>query len=166
MKMRRPVVFVGTAAAAALSLLTTVPSSAASSVPQPELREIIAYFGHTYVPGWLPPAYIFSRWEPQAQSATAFGISLVIDFGKNGDRLEWTVADPTDPDVYAHDACSARPFQPTYFAIGTRKIVFQSGHHGDTATVCLNARLAVTVWNGHTLAPKVMAKIAASATAD
>jgi hypothetical protein len=87
----------------------------------------IASFGRTYLPGFLPPGYIFSRWESQAGSATVCGNILLVVFGKRGDLIQWTVGDASDPDGYAAEACSKHPFEATNYQIGSRRIVFQSG---------------------------------------
>jgi hypothetical protein len=154
-----------TSFALALSVISaTVALAATAPVPRSEQQRIVASFGHTYLPGWLPPGYVFSRWESRSGSATAYGDILFVAFGKHGDRIQWTVGDARDPDGYAGDACSKHPFGAELIQIGNRRIVFQSGNHGADATLCLHG-VAITVWNGHTLTPRAQARIAASARA-
>lgn len=126
------------------------------------MRQIIAYFGHTYVPRWLPPGYVFAGWKAENGSATVYGDILVVEFGKHGDKVQWTVGSAADPGGYSGDACSRHPFGARYIWVGSRRVVFQSGNHGADATVCLSGT-AVTVWNGHSLSPSIQARIAASA---
>jgi hypothetical protein len=147
----------------ALAAATTA-AAAPAPVPRAEQQRIIAMFGRTYLPAVLPPSYVFSEWKSQPGSASAYRNSLVISFGKHGDLLQWSVEDPADPNGYAHDACSAHPFLAVVYRVGSRRIVYQSGNHGTTSTLCLRS-VAVVVWNGHTLSPRVLARFAASARA-
>lgn len=145
------------AAAGGIDASATAPPVSASVRTQ-----IVASFGETYLPGWLPGGYVFSQWQDEPGSATAYGDSLVVVFGNHGDRLQWTVGSSADPDGYGHDACSPHPFDARIIRVGGRRIVFQSGNHGATATLCLEGT-AVVVWNAHTLSPGDEAKVAASA---
>lgn len=130
--------------AVVLVSLVGVAPAVASPVPGTAKTRIVAYFGHTYFPGWLPQGYVFSTWEAQPGSATAFGDFLIVTFGRHGDHLEWTVGDARDPDSYGYDACSPRPFKAVIYRVAARRIVFQSGNHGNTATLCLrNGKLEV-----------------------
>ena len=151
-------------ACAAAAIFTTVALAASAPVPRSEQQRIVASFGRTYLPGWLPSGYVFSRWESHPGSATAYGDILLVAFGKHGDLIQWTVGDASDPGGYAGDACSKHPYGAVFYRIDGRRIVFQSGNHGADATLCLHGT-AVTVWNGHTLAPRVQAQITASARA-
>jgi hypothetical protein len=149
----------------AFVLLAFAPSAAnsavaASPVPRVEQARIVALFGRTYIPGWLPPGYTFARWTSEPGSATVYGDVLLIDFGKHGDLIQWTVSDPTDPSGYAGDACSAHPYGAVIYRVAGKRVVFQSGNHGADAIVCLSPRIAVDVWNGHTLSPATQARIA------
>ena len=148
--------------------VVVLPAAASRTTPVPSgaQRQIVAYFGRTYLPGWLPPGYVFAKWHSQAGSASAYGESLVVDFGKHGDQVQWTVGDAADPAGYGGDACSSHPYGARYIRVGTRRIVFQSGNHGATATLCVRSAhgvTAITVWNVHTLSPRAQAQIAASA---
>jgi hypothetical protein len=141
-------------------------SALVTPVPQGPQRQIVAYFGHTYLPGWLPAGYVFAQWHSQPGSATVYGESLLIDFGRHGDKVQWTVGDASDPSGYSGDACSSHPYGAQFIRVGTRRIVFQSGNHGADATLCIRGAggvTAISVWNGHSLSPRVQAQIAASA---
>jgi hypothetical protein len=84
----------------------------------------------------------------------------------HGDRLDWSVEDPRDSEGgYSHDACSPRPFKATIYRVRGRRIVYESGNHGTTSTLCLSKTLAVVVWNGHTLPAHTLARFVASAHA-
>src|SRR5437762_9894607 len=49
--------------------------------------------------------------------------------------LQWTVQDARDPNAYpGSDACSAHPFNPRFYIAHGKRVVFQAGNHGDTAT--------------------------------
>jgi hypothetical protein len=151
-------------ALAPVVIFATVALAASRPVPRSEQQKIVASFGRTYLPAWLPPGYLFSRWESHSGSATVYGDILLVAFGKHGDLIQWTVGDARDPGGYAGDACSKHPFGAVFYRIGNRRIVFQSGNHGADGTLCLRG-LAITVWNGHTLPPRTQARIAASANA-
>jgi hypothetical protein len=165
MTLRSRRLYAVTSLALALSVIcATVALAASPPVPRTDQQRIVASFGRTFLPGWLPPGYVFSRWESRSGSATVYGDILLIAFGKHGDLIQWTVGDARDPDGYAGDACSKHPFRAVLIRIGNRRIVFQSGNHGADATLCLHG-LAITVWNGHTLTPRTQARIAAGAHA-
>ena len=131
-------------------------------VPTPERQQIVAYFGSTYLPSWLPPGYVFSRWDPSPGSVDAYGEYLDVTFGKHGALLRWTVDDPQDPQTYSHDACSQHPFGSIHLVDG-RRIVYSGGAVGQTAILCLARTRAVTVWDGYSVKAPVLEKIAARA---
>jgi hypothetical protein len=126
-----------------------------------ERERIIAYFGSTYLPTWLPPGFVFSRWDPRTGSAGAYGEYLDLVFGKHGDLLRWTVDDPEDPQTSSHDDCSTHPFGSIH-RVGGKRIVYFGGVVGQRATLCLSKTRAVTVWNGYGVRPSVLEKVAAS----
>jgi len=154
------VVVVAVALAAAASYFAR---ASVTPVPHAEQQRIVASFGRTWLPGFLPPGYIFSTWKTEPGSASMYGDRLIVDFGNHGDLLGWVVSDPSDPDGYAHDACSSHPFEATIYAVGARRIVYQSGNHGTTSTLCLRPLLAITVWDGHSHSAETLARFAASA---
>jgi hypothetical protein len=149
-------------------LVSPLGTSTAMAGPTPPTaqREIVAYFGRTYLPSWLPPGYIFTRWDTQAGSASAYGTFLVVHYADHGQILEWTVGDARDPMEYGYSACSTHPYAASYYSVGGRRVIYQSGNQGDTAAICVGpsgVQTAVVVWNGHELSPAVMAKIAGGA---
>lgn len=134
-----------------------------SYVPPVERQRIVAYFGSTYLPSWLPAGYVFSRWDPRAGSSDADGEYLDLTFGKHGQLLRWTVDDPEDPQTYSHASCSRRPFGSAHRVDGKR-IIYSGGAVGQTAILCISKTRAVTVWNRYSVKPAVLDEIAARAT--
>ena len=133
-------------------------------VPRVELQRIVAYFGHTYVPGWLPHGYVFSRWVSQAGSNDVFGEYLVITFGNHGRRLIWTIDDPQDPQTFSHGDCS-KNHDGRVVTVAGRRIVYLGGVVGQTATLCVSKYLAVTVWNAYSATAAEIERAAASTIA-
>jgi hypothetical protein len=140
---------------------------ASTPVPATERTKIVAQLGSTYLPTWLPPGYIFTQWQTQAE-AHAFGTDLVVSFGRDGDLVQWTVGDARDPNLYAHDVCYGHSFMPRYFTFDGRRVTYNPGNDGDAATACFKAPggvvVGVTAWNDHRLSPATMAKLVGEAT--
>ena len=153
----------------AIGAAVTLPLEGCASsqrlyVPHVEVQRIVAYFGHTYVPGWLPHGYVFSRWAPRLGSNDVFGEYLAITFGNHGRRLIWTVDDPQDPQTFSHFECRKNR-DGRAVAVAGRRIVYFGGAVGQTATLCLGKYLAVTVWNAYSATAAELERIAASTTA-
>ncbi len=131
-------------------------------VPATESKRIVAYFGKTYLPGWLPHGYVYARWETIAGSADAFGEYLSVSFGDRGRLLRWTVDVPQDPQEYSHNDCAKRPLGHV-LTVNGKRIVYSEGAVGQTATLCVSRTTAVTVWNRYSVSKVTLARIAASA---
>jgi hypothetical protein len=151
-----------------LGTLLVVAATAGASTPPPipriEQQRIVAHFPTTYLPGNVPPGYRYVNWTSEPGSATAFGNFLDVTFARHGSYLEWIVGDSRDPAFSGYNACSANPYTPTIYRLGARRIVFQTGKHGDTATLCLpGTRTSVYAWNNFALSPRSLALFVASA---
>ena len=135
---------------------------ASSPLPNTERQRILALFGSTYLPSWIPPGFVYVQWKSKPGSASVYGNFLEVDFANHGSLLEWVVGDSRDPDYYGNDACSRHPFNARVYVQNGRRVVFQAGNHGDTATLCLHGT-AIYVWNDHRVTPATMAKVVARA---
>ena len=150
--------------ALALGLTFVVAGQAASRsryVPPVESRQIVAYFGRTYLPGWLPRGYVFARWSVAPGSGEAE--YLHVFFGNHGRKLIWAVDDPADPrSFYSHEECSKHPFGHVATVNG-RRVVYGGGAVGQTATYCIGKGKAVTVWNQYSVSRRTLERVAVSA---
>ena len=118
--------------AVAVACTTALGAGAATTaphVPAVESRQIAAYFGQTYLPAWLPPGYVYARWDPIEGSVGAFGEYLVIVFGNHGRQLRWTVDTPQDSQEYSHGDCVKRP-SGRIIRVNGKQIVYSSGAVG------------------------------------
>jgi hypothetical protein len=153
--------------AASACFVVSSAGAPSSPVPRVEQQRIVASFGQTYLPGFLPPGYIFVNWSSEPGSASVYGDFLEVSFGRHGSKLQWVVGDARDPNYYGKDGCSRHPFNPKIYWVGNRRIIYQAGNHGATATLCLRGRggaaVAVYAWDDFGLTPQALAQFVASA---
>jgi hypothetical protein len=150
-------------ACTALAALMCAVAAPAAPVPRIEQQRIVASFGRTLLPTWLPPGFIYSRWITQPGSAGAFPDTLIVDFGRHGALLEWAVESTADPDSVTHYHCKpGAPPLGKIFRIGSRKIVYATGARGADATLCMG-KIAVVAWTAGPMPGSTLARFAASA---
>ena len=131
-------------------------------VPATDSQQIVAYFGSTLLPAWLPPGYVYSRWDPITGSADALGDYLNVYFGDHGQRLSWTVDLSADPQEVSHIECSAHP-DGHKVKVNGRTVVYFGAANGQTATLCLAGHTAVTVYDRYGVSAATLERIVASA---
>ena len=140
------------------------PTLVAAPVPRIEQQRIVAVFRRTWLPGFLPHGYIFSRWQSQPGSASAYGERLIVDFGHHGALLEWVVESRDDPMSVSHYDCKLKQAPANggrIFRLRGRRIIYASGAKGADATLCLS-HVAVVAWTP-SLPPLTLARFVASA---
>lgn len=158
--------------AAILITLATVSAAVYTAValgaPVPGLdqRRIVAEFGRTYLPGFMPSGYIFVRWSVVEGSSGAAGEWPQVLFGNHGRLVQWTVEHAQDPQTTSYQACTQhKPFANKIFHRGGRTLYYNGGAVGQEVTVCLPGHLGLVVWNGYSLSTQTLVKIGASAHA-
>jgi hypothetical protein len=145
----------------------TATAALAGPVPGLDQKRIVAEFGSTYMPGTMPPGYIYIRWETQPGSADAYGDRLLVWFGKHGRLVQWNVENSQDPEARSYQDCTRRshfggPGSKT-FHFGGKTVYYAGGAVGQDATVCLPNHQAVVAWNDYSLSAATLARVAASA---
>jgi hypothetical protein len=149
---------VGAAICAAVALAAPTPST--------EQQRIVAEFGRTYLPRFMPPGYVYVRWSAIQGSTDASGEWPQILFGDHGRRVQWTVENARDADSGSHEDCvEHRPFATKVFHVEGRTIYYAGGAVGQDATICLPNSRGLVVWNDYSLSKQTLVKVAASAHA-
>ncbi len=147
---------------AALTRLTAL----AAPTPAVERARIVAEFGSTYLPRFMPAGYIYIRWTATLGSADAYGEWLQVLFGDHGRRVQWTVENTQDPQSQSHEDCTTHVhFAPSgkVFHRAGKTLYYIGGVVGQDVTVCLPGHHGLVVWNGYSLSAQTLVTIAASA---
>ena len=153
-------------AVAALGAAICAAVALGAPVPRLEQQRIVAEFGRTYLPSFMPPGYIYVRWSVIEGSSGAAGEWPQVLFGNHGRRVQWTVEHAQDPQTTSYDACTRRkPFANKVFHRAGRTIYYIGGVVGQDVTVCLPNHLGLVVWNDYSLSTQTLVKIAVSARA-
>jgi hypothetical protein len=152
-----------------LALVAAAVSAAvafANPIPGIEQQRIVAEFGRTYLPHFMPAGYIYVRWSAIEGSSGAAGEWPQVLFGDHGRRVQWTVEHAQDPQTESYQACTKhQPFATKVFHHAGRTLYYGAGAVGQDVTVCLPNNLGLVVWNDYSLSTATLVKIALSARA-
>jgi hypothetical protein len=161
LRVRRPLSIALVAGVAVICART----SFAAPVPAIEQQRLVAEFGVTYVPSFVPPGYVYVRWEPLSGSADAYGEWPQILFGKHGRLVQWTVENAQDPQMaQTYEYCVKHSyFGSKVFHLNGKTVYYAGGAVGQDAFVCLPKYHGLVVWNDYSLSPATLVRVAASA---
>jgi hypothetical protein len=140
-------------------------SQTRGGVPSVERQRIVAEFGKTYLPGFMPRGFIFIRWESRPGSYDAAGKMLFLEFGDHGRIIEWSTENSQDPDSFSHDVCATRKPVGKPYEVGGRQVFYNGGAVGQDSVLCLPSHRAVVAWNDYSLSRAMLNELAASAQA-
>ncbi len=155
-----------TAVTATLGATIYTAVALGAPVPTQDQRRIVAEFGRTYLPAFMPAGYIYVRWSVVEGSSGAAGDWPQVLFGDHGRLVQWTVEHTQDPSTTSYQACTRhKPFANKIFRRAGRILYYNGGAVGQEVTVCLPGHLGLVVWNDYSLSTATLVKITASAHA-
>ncbi|HEV2592485.1 MAG TPA: hypothetical protein VGU02_11390, partial [Gaiellaceae bacterium] len=85
-----------------------------------------------------------------------------VAFGDRGRLVLWRVSAPQDPNGYSYGDCGKHALGAIGKVLGKR-VVYNGGAVGQSATVCIDRNTAVSVWNQYSVNAATLKRIAASA---
>ena len=138
----------------------------AKPIPGEQQQRIVAEFGRTYLPRFMPAGYIYVRWSAIQGSSGAAGEWPQVLFGSHGRHVQWTVEHAQDSQTESYQACTKHhAFANKVLHRGGRTLYYVGGAVGQEVTVCLPNNLGLVVWNDYSLSTATLVKIALSAQA-